>query len=179
MRTLKRSRHQIGADVFWGIAIGLAMATFYSIIAVTIYVLRAGAPFHEAGIGWGVTLGAYWVGGAVGGVLLGLLRPLTRNNAGAVFAGILVAIPVFTAIAVALADISWIAVLICAVIFGTMGGIVFSGHDRTPSEFQAIDQRVDEIDAHVARLGRARERERARRRPMTNGGSDSPGRDAV
>lgn len=179
MRSQRRTGHQIGDDILWGLATGLAMATLCSIAALGVYIRRGAAPFDRYGITLATALGAYWAGGAMGGVLLGLLRPLTRSKAGAVFAGIIVAIPVFSAIAVALDDISWITIIICAVIFGTVGGIVFSGLDRTPAEWAAIDQRVDEIEALVANRRRARERQRARRRPVTNEGDKSTGPDAV
>ena len=179
MPSLRRTGDQIGDDIFWGLALGLGMAMLCSIAAVGVYLRRGAAPFDQYGITLVTALGAYWVGGAVGGAVLGLLRPLTRSRVGAVFAGIVVAIPVATAIAVALDDISWTTIFIWSVIFGTIGGIAFSGFDRTPAEWDAIDQRVDEIEAHVARLRRARERQRARRRPVNNGGDESAGPNAV
>ena len=100
MRKLRRSGRRIRSDIAWGVFAGLLMATFYSVVAIAIHAAKGSGAFDEAGITLGKALAAYWIGGAVGGAVLGLAIPLARNKLGAAIVGILVAIPAFVAIGV-------------------------------------------------------------------------------
>lgn len=165
---LGRSVHTWRRDMVWGVLFGLAMAGYYSLIAIVIYTFAGSAPFEANNASLGEALAAYWVGGLLGGVIFGLIKPLARNAFGAVVVGIVVATPASVAVVLAVdgKDVIWEAVVIMAVIFGTAGGLAFSNSHRSgPSQddfedleetydrFKAGELSEDEIAAFVKRHG--------------------------
>ena len=79
------------ANVVWGLYWGSCGAVLYSFVAVLVHL--AGWPTGRASLL--ATIGAYFLGGAIGGVVLGMLRPITRFGWGAAVTGAIVAVPVW------------------------------------------------------------------------------------
>ena len=162
---LGRSVHKWRRDMVWGVTFGLAMAALYSLIAIVIYVFAGQEPFAAYEISLGEALIGYWAGGLLGGAIFGVLRPLARKPFGAIVVGIVVAVPASAAIIFTIDENApWQAVIIMALIFGTIGGVAFSGRsgpgDRETEEFQEAYAKLlagelseEEEDAFVKRYG--------------------------
>lgn len=73
----------------WGVRWGWTIAIAFTGIAVVLTV--AAGPEPRGGPSLPSLIGFYFLGGTVGGLLVGLLRPITAHKAGAVFVGTLVA----------------------------------------------------------------------------------------
>jgi hypothetical protein len=88
----------------WGLRWGVWMAAGFSVLALVI----VGIAWLSSGgraRGFSVlpfVLGAYWVGGLVGGVILGVLRPVTAWPLGAMIVGFVIAFCVYAACGAAL-----------------------------------------------------------------------------
>ena len=125
------------------------MAAYYSLIAFIIYLARGSQPFEDLGATVGGTFAAYWAGGLLGGFLLGLAFPLARNTIGSIGVGILVAVPAFAGISLASSGkLNWVVILICAGIFGTIGGLVNAAAGG-PS-WDEINQMQDDYEDRIA-----------------------------
>jgi hypothetical protein len=86
---------RIAANIRWGLRGGLWVAAVLSGYVVMLYVARGSAPFVANSTTLPQVLLLYAAGGLAGGILVGLLRPLTRWRAGAVFTGVLTAALVY------------------------------------------------------------------------------------
>lgn len=144
---------------------GLAMAAFYSLIAVVIYGVGGKAPFATHNSSLRETLLIYWVGGVLGGAILGVLKPVARNVVGTIVVGIVVAMPVSAMTMFAFdKNAPWQPIVIMAVIFGTIGGVALGRPvpgdrdlaelEETYDRFLAGELSESEIDAFVQRYGR-------------------------
>ncbi|MFN2398928.1 MAG: hypothetical protein ABR543_09875 [Gemmatimonadaceae bacterium] len=116
-------------NIRWGIILGLFFAVYYSAIAIAIYLLLGPSAFDRNGITLLGAIMAYFTAGVVGGIVVGLFRPLVRSLLGRMAAGILVAVPVFLVIGVtADGNITgwtgdeWVALGISSVFLGIAGG---------------------------------------------------------
>jgi hypothetical protein len=87
-------RSTVWRDLRWGIGWGLFAGVFYSLVAFAIYAFQGSRPFESKGITLGSTLMVYIVGGLIGGTVVGLLRPLAKQRAGAMIVGVITMIPV-------------------------------------------------------------------------------------
>ena len=124
-------RRSVAADVRWGVGAGLWFAAAYSVLAAAIFAARGSAPLAGAGLTLPGVVAAYFAGGAAGGALVGLGRPLLRWQVGAMLVGVLAAGPLALALLHALgarpsrADLgpaggAALAALIWGVMFGNM-----------------------------------------------------------
>lgn len=130
-----------------GIVLGLALAAYYSIIAIIIFALGGSAPFEANNTSLTEALATYWLGGLLGGIVFGVIKPLARNRLGAVVVGIVVAAPACAAISYAVdGKVSWDAVAFMAVIFGTIGGLTVSKTSRS------ADKEIEELEETTDRL---------------------------
>jgi hypothetical protein len=130
-----------------GLVLGLAMAAYYTVIAILIYAFAGSAPFEAYNTSLDEALAAYWIGGLLGGITFGLIKPLARNRLGAVVVGIMVAAPASAAIGFTVdKNVPWQAVAIMAVIFGTIGGLVVS------NSFGPATREMDELEERADRL---------------------------
>lgn len=86
-----RDYNQPVANVVWGLYWGLCGAVFYSLVAVLIHI--ADGPTGRTSLG--ATIEGYFLGGVIGGMALGMLRPITRFGWGAALTGAVVAVPVW------------------------------------------------------------------------------------
>jgi hypothetical protein len=75
-------------NIRWGVSGGLFIAAAYCAWVIAVYILRGSAPFDRLGITLRAALGTYVAVGIVGGLIVGLLRPLTKWRPGAYFVGL-------------------------------------------------------------------------------------------
>jgi hypothetical protein len=71
----------------WGLRWGLTMAVGFTAIGVLAAIAASFDPVPRNDPSLLSFVGFYFLGGSVGGLLLGLLRPITRYKAGAMFVG--------------------------------------------------------------------------------------------
>jgi hypothetical protein len=118
-------------NLSWGLTWGLGFAAWFSLIAGLIYLI---APREHAGgppVQLPHILTAYWAGGLVAGVLVGVLRPVTRYWWGAALVGLLAMIPISASIGLAMwgwftdwTTINLQALLVYGSVVGPVGGIL-------------------------------------------------------
>ena len=94
-------------NIGWGLAWGCGYAVFFSVIALLIYLFGASTPFQANRTTLPVVLLAYLTGGLIGGVLVGLLRPLNRWKRGAALMGLVGASAAYSAIGIAASGWFW------------------------------------------------------------------------
>jgi peptidoglycan/LPS O-acetylase OafA/YrhL len=73
----------------WGLRYGLIVAVAFTVIAAVI-TLATGEDSSSKGLSLPSLIGFYFLGGMCGGLLVGLLRPITKHKAGAILVGTLV-----------------------------------------------------------------------------------------
>ena len=93
------------ARVRQGVKYGIVMAAVYSAFAVFVRLSQGPEPFRDGGVSVPSLLLAYFSGGVVAGVLVGLLAPLARRLVGALLLGFIVAMPVMYFIAIAMSPV--------------------------------------------------------------------------
>ena len=109
---------------------GVGAAVGFSALALVIYAITGSAAFKANDVGVGQVLGFYFIGGAIGGATLGLLRPLVRSGATAAIVGFLVTLPLAGVLRVSLYGVgNWtskhvIGVVVLAALFGPLAGFV-------------------------------------------------------
>ena len=84
----KRAMIHRERNIGWGVLYGLLFATLYSAAAVLIYLFRGSEPFEANEVTLGSTVAVYFLGGILGGAIIGLLLPWTRWRIGSVIAGL-------------------------------------------------------------------------------------------
>ena len=77
----------------WGARAGLLYATFLSAFVLIAYLTTGGQSIASVGLSLPVVLLFYAAAGLLGGVVLGLCRPLLRAIGGAMLSGFLVLLP--------------------------------------------------------------------------------------
>ena len=93
------------ANVAWGISWGLFAAAFYALLAT---VLWAAHDRHEfRGLGLGALILLYFTGGTLGGLLLGVLRPLITSRGRGAIVGMIITTPMAWAVAMAVYGPLW------------------------------------------------------------------------
>lgn len=111
-------------DPILGVVAGVAMAVLLSAWALAVYLFRGPGAFQGLGTSFTVVVAVNFAAGILGGVIVGLLLPLTVWRWGAVVVGILAAIPFYLAITLASGDNDILFVVIGSV---GVGGIVGYG----------------------------------------------------
>lgn len=86
----KKGRSGILSDLRWGIAGGLWVAAFYCAWVTGVYIFRGPGPFERNGVSFFSTVLTYIGIGAIGGGLVGLLRPFSERKLGAYAVGLVV-----------------------------------------------------------------------------------------
>jgi ammonia channel protein AmtB len=105
----------------FGMVIGFLGGSLFSAIALVLYSVRGEELFERLGTSLPNVLLIYHAGGAVAGLVVGLLLPLTIWRWGAVIVGILGAIPVYFGAGMVMGDLDLTLDLAVAVV---VGGIV-------------------------------------------------------
>jgi hypothetical protein len=97
----------------------------FTVWVTILFLLRGTEPFDKQGVSFAAVVLFYLVGGATGGVIAGVLWPLTKWRAGAYLVGLLVALVVSTGLMFLLEGnpLSWgiaviLTILIMTVIYG-------------------------------------------------------------
>ena len=81
---------------------GVLIATGLSLWAAVVYAHRGAAPFAHNGTTFPRTVGAYYVGGLLGGFAVGVVLPFLRGRVGAAIGGVIAAVPMYAAAAYAI-----------------------------------------------------------------------------
>lgn len=120
------TEHSIGGDVLWGIAWGLLLAAILSAWAALMSLLFRDKP-RTYDVSLAAVVAIYFVGCALGGAFVGLLRPLAKTWPGAAVVGFAAFLPVTSMIVIStdgvpktLASFDWRGVLGYAAIMGPM-----------------------------------------------------------
>lgn len=94
-RALEDSMSSRRRDILIGVGTGLGVATAFT-LWVTFLRLRFGtAPFERLQASYSATVVVYYVGFALGGLIVGMLLPLRRSPAGAALLGFLFMLPMY------------------------------------------------------------------------------------
>jgi hypothetical protein len=91
---MRAPRRDLAQDLGWGIFWGLAFALCLTIVLVVLYALRGPGLFETHNTTFAGVVAVYFGGGLVGGMGVGLLRPLTHWRWGAAVVGVFAAVPV-------------------------------------------------------------------------------------
>lgn len=114
-----------------------------SLLVLIIYAFRGPRPFAQIGISLGATIGLYFVGGVIAGLLLGLLFPFTIWRSGAVVVGMVVASPLYLGAAVVLGLPDLAAGVVASVVVGGVAGYsLWSPPKYEPSNRPANDENL-------------------------------------
>jgi hypothetical protein len=119
----------MAANLRWGLGWGLAYAILYSLVAIGLNLLSGGATAEAYELSIWAIIGTYFATGIMGGILVGLLRPLLTSVWGAMLVGVMIAFPVLVGFGTALYGLpnQWEPALLreltyAAVVSGTVGG---------------------------------------------------------
>jgi MFS family permease len=87
----------IRRNVVLGIGLGLAIATAFTLWVSFLRLTAGTEPFERTGTSYSVTILVYYVGFAVGGLMVGLLAPLRKWPLGSALLGFLLMLPMYSA----------------------------------------------------------------------------------
>jgi hypothetical protein len=117
----------------WGVKGGLGIASLYCVWVGVLYLLQGSEPFSRQGVGLPTVLATYVAVGVIAGAVIGLLRPLTRNDFGAFVVGYLAAVPITAGLMIcvngwptAWTVRRWHEFPVMVLLFGTMVGFELS-----------------------------------------------------
>lgn len=122
-------KHTVVSRLRAGSVTGLAIALVYSGYVLVLDVLSGGRAFADVGVGVRVIVPFYVAGGLAGGLVYGLLKPLTRSRVGAGFVGFVIALLLCIGSAFLLPDAdlgevgTWVIIVLAALFFGVLGGL--------------------------------------------------------
>lgn len=126
------------ANVRWGLIWGLAFGVFYTLIVTVLTLLRGLGPLERMGFSLQGAIAVYLGGGLFGGLVVGVLRPVTVWRAGAIGVGLLVFVPLMYAIMSMMVssgerDIALIGAVALGSIFGAyFGSFLWREHYGPP-----------------------------------------------
>ena len=85
----------LGANLRWGVAIGVVGAFGFSLLALVLAMLRGSTSYPQYGMSTWSVIGSYFAVGLPAGAIIGALRPLLRWRAGAALVGYFAAVVVY------------------------------------------------------------------------------------
>jgi len=116
--------------IAWGVRWGLAFGFVYALYPVVAFLFGGDARFEEHGLSAIGLSALYLVTGVIGGAIVGILRPLARDRAGAALVGAITMIVVCAGFGVALFGMPWtwdsgdtMSVLTAGVLLGVLCGV--------------------------------------------------------
>jgi hypothetical protein len=83
----------VGRDARWGLKWGIGFSIALTLYATALYIVLGSEPFDRVGVPPGTTIGFYVVTSMTAGLVVALLRPLTRSRGGSMLVGTIAAIP--------------------------------------------------------------------------------------
>lgn len=89
------SPHSLGSNIKWGVEWGLWFACGFSLLGSVLYLVQGTFLGERSQFAFPLVVLAYFVMGLVGGLIAGLLRPLTRWRIGATGVGVVVGVVVY------------------------------------------------------------------------------------
>lgn len=120
---------RVARNMRWGAALGLGCSVIFVTYIAILRVVRGPHAFTQYGVTFKTTVLIYVVGGLGGGMILGLVRPLTRRRSGGILTGILIATFAYGAVGIGLDgwvtrwDVgNWVALLLLGLGVGAYGG---------------------------------------------------------
>lgn len=120
-----RTEHHL-ANLRWGVARGFAVASAYVAFVTVLLAVRGSEPFDRLQVSYPMVVFGYLCAGAVGGTVVGLLRPLAAKPLGARLVGALAGVLAVTPMGMILGGppTRWnvfhvLVVLIVGVVMGT------------------------------------------------------------
>ena len=123
------SRRGVVENFIWGLYWSLCATVVLCALALVVYLLAGAAPFRATEVSLTAALLGYAIAGAVVGLVLGGLRPLTRSPVGSSLVGFVCAAVVALSLRVADKGLaSWtdrdlLVSLVFALLFGPAGGV--------------------------------------------------------
>ena len=115
---------------------GIAVGAVYSVYGLILFAIRGGEPFTRVGVTLPGLMVAYLISGAIGGGLLGVLQPLTRNFLGFLVVAVLAALVAVVGVAMSMNGFvthwsgeDWMAAVISAIMLGSITAFL-SGKSR-------------------------------------------------
>ncbi|MDQ6872013.1 MAG: hypothetical protein M3037_08360 [Gemmatimonadota bacterium] len=123
------SRTSLRSDIKWGLGWGFWLAGGFSLLGTALFVLQ-GMSERPSRFSFPLVILGYFAMGVIGGLLVGLFRPLTQRRIGATMLGMIIGIVVYSiAGLVAVGEKEFLSLpgLVSALVLGTViGGL--SGH---------------------------------------------------
>lgn len=125
----------VSQDLRWGAKWGLFAGLVYVVFAACVLLLKGGVPDSAPARVTPLTvLSVYPVAGVIGGLIVGTLRPLTKERKGAMMVGAIAAVPACVGFLLLMSGplSEWggaevFSLIISSVILGGMGGYKFWG----------------------------------------------------
>jgi hypothetical protein len=121
----------IGNNIRKSVTVALIMATLYSAYVLLLFLVSGSAPFDNHGTTVQAVVLTYYVVGAAGGLVVGVMLPLTRSWLGGIGVGIVAAFIVFFGFYVITEgpfwrweQEVWLSLGIAAAIFGVAGSLI-------------------------------------------------------
>jgi hypothetical protein len=116
----------LGRNLLWGLAWGLGTATLFSLYVVVLALVRGTWEFEKFGVTGTTILATYYAAGAIGGIVVGLLRPTLHHWLGSMVVGILAGMFVYGGISRALdGRIDFLMAAVIGLMVGGPAAILF------------------------------------------------------
>jgi hypothetical protein len=88
-------RKSLGPDLKWGVSWGVWFAAGYSLLASALFFLEGTLLGQASRFSFPAVISLYIAMGVIGGLIVGLLRPVARRRIGAIALGVLVGVVVY------------------------------------------------------------------------------------
>ena len=101
-------RTSLSRDIKTGIVFGIILATIYSAFATIVFALGGASVLEEYNTSLATVILAYYSGGLLGGLIVGLLMPMTRHWVGSLLVRLVVAAVVLLGARMAMSGPPWV-----------------------------------------------------------------------
>lgn len=132
MTARRRSSDSFLSNLGWGVRLGLVFATLYSLYVAVLFVIVGSEPFDKRHTSVLTVIATYFLGGIIGGAVVGAMRPHTHARFAAILVGIVAAFFVVFGILVASQGLlwrwtggAWFSLAFASVFLGSFGDNMF------------------------------------------------------